>query len=251
MGYVDAEGYNNTVSPPEITQGSPVAFNVNDTWDDSHLLVMAIRDTWDDYMLGNRTNSLFEATAAQGNPYSMPVGSNPVEPYWTHGDGNADAHQYYPEIPEEQLITYPQYPANADKIGFSRPYGWWEALWDTHVKGGSSPRDLDSQGWKGSGASAVAFSRDIDVEGENSALCRECLDGDGLIVSVFNHDLSGMSPDREDVRVHALNARTGQHVWDYHLPAQLAGDYFNATPAVANDRVLVPYQHHPRPKPPL
>jgi hypothetical protein len=242
LGYFDGWGWNNNINPPSTAQGAPESFDTTNKWDDSHMLLMAFRDTWDDYMEGNQTNPLFDEMVTQGNPYAIPTKSNPVELYWTHQDGNADdpTDNTYPES-SEVVITYPQYPANADKIGFPRPYAWWEALWTAKVKGGSAPRDLDSQGWKNTNAPSSLNSLDIDIEGETSAFCQFCQDGDGLIVQVFNHDLP-FATDREDLRVHAINARTGKHVWDYHMPAKLAGDVYNASPAIANKRVFVAYQ---------
>ena len=211
---------------------------------------MGIRDTWDDYMEGNQTNPMWDDTVAQGNPYIVPVKSSPVESYWTHkhdgviceADG-AMTKEYYPPSFSEVVVTYTdaemnEWKGNANKIGFDRPYVWSESLWQTNVKG-SATRGLDQQGWANSGLSTNRNSNDLDVEGETSAFCRECLDGDGLIVTVFNHDIGG--PNIEDLRMHAVNATTGKHVWDYHMPATLAGDYFNATPSIANGKVFVAY----------
>ena len=46
----------------------------------------------------------------------------------------------------------------------------------------------------------------------------------------------------EDLRLHAINATTGVHKWDYHLPAAFWGDDANTTPAVANGLVFTAYQ---------
>jgi hypothetical protein len=126
----------------------------------------------------------------------------------------------------ETVITYSSAEAaawaNTDKVGFPRPYTWWESLWNSNVKNnalGLTGRGMSSQGWANSGSAAVSTSKDIDVEGETSAFCRECANNDGIIVQVFNHDLS----DIEDLRVHGINAKTGKHVWDYHMPTSLVG----------------------------
>ena len=248
LGFVDGAADTNTkVSPPSTSQGSPVNFG-SDKWSISHLLTMAVRDTWDDYMKGYQTNPLYGDMVKQNNPFAVSVRSNPVEPYWTHRhDGivcetdGAMTHEYYPGT-SETVITYTalestKWAGNKNKIGFPRPYVWSEALWTKNVKG-STTRGLDLQGWEGSGISTDKSSLDADLEGETSAFCRDCLDGDGLIVQVFNHDLSS---NIEDLRVHGINARTGKHVWDYHMPAVYVGDYFNATPGIANGRVFIAY----------
>jgi hypothetical protein len=263
LGFVSGGANDNDQSPPTTGNGAPVSFpnsDYDDYWDISRIMIMGVRDTWQDYMRGEQTNCLFGNMTSQGNPYAVVAKSSPMEPYWTHQHGpdsdpnricnedGSDPHQKYSPDSIENLITYPQYVANADKVGFARPYIWSEGMWEEHIDNTNSnendpdahpKRNLSAQGWKG--ISGNYNSYDADVEGETSAFCRECLDGDGLIVTVFNHD---MTSDREDLRVHAVNATTGVHTWDYHMPAKLAGDYFNATPAIANNLVFVAYQRH-------
>ncbi len=253
LSFPDESGSDNGMDGPTTGQGSPLNFS-GDAWGDSHLMVMGIRDTWDDYMEGNRTNPMFDDMVTQDNDFAVRVQSSPAESYWTHkhnGDvagknkiceaNGAMVENTYPTDSTETVITYSTAEStawqNADKIGFDRPYVWTEALWESNVDNGNAARDLDQQGWANSGLSSSNSSTDLDPEGETSAMCRECLEGDGLIVSVFNHDLSSY----EDLRMHAVNATTGHHVWDYHMPATLAGDYFNATPAIANGLVFVAY----------
>ncbi len=255
------EGGDSSLSGPRTSDGSPVAFN-SDNWWDAHLMVMGLRDTWDDYMAGNQTNPMWDAMVTNPasdptplNPYAIPVKSSPVEDYWTHkhdgticnANGSMIAETYDDVTGGEVIITYPGSSthnlavANADKVGFARPYIWNEWLWERNVDNGPSnghpDRDLDEQGWAQSGLSSSNTAKDTDAEGETSAMCGDCLDGDGLIVSVFNHDLSSY----EDLRMHAINARSGKHAWDYHMPASLSGDYFNGTPAIANNNVFVSY----------
>ena len=247
IGYAERTGSGNNVDPPETDDGAPVDFG-SDVWDDSHLVITAIRDTWDDYMDGNQTNPLYQDMVDAANSYAMPVKSNPVEPYWTHKqDGvvvatdGSDLNKLYPNS-TEQLITYPQYGTDTNKYrtGFSRPYTWWEARFDDRIKGTHPGRDFDSQGWDGYNRTS-AKSRDMEIEGETSAFCRDCLNGDGLIVQVFNHDIKD-TKELEDLRAHGINARTGAHVWDFHMPAKWLGDYYNGTPAIANDLVFIGYQ---------
>ena len=251
---IDRQGLNGDyVTAPSTEKGAPVTFV--DDWDKARLIVSAIRDTWDDYMEGRQTNPLYNDMLDAANSYAMPVKSNPFEPYWTfkypvddssddrvcNADGS-DPFQYYPDS-TETLITYPQFEADADlyRVGFPRSYTWSEARFDSTVSGTGAAhavRNLKSQGWTNYSHTSET-SRDVDVEGETSALCHDCLNGEGLIVQVFNHDITG---GLEDLRVHGINARSGRHVWDYHMPARFVGDYYNATPAIANGRVFVGYQ---------
>lgn len=234
---------------PNTGEGSPVAFE-GDSWADSRVMAMAYRDTWDDYMQGNRTNIIPNTTA-------NPDLSNPVEPYWTHT--NVGGVGGTPDIPldERQLITYEPtlnapYRANAFKVGFPRPYAWWEALWEANVKGAdpSDEHSLYRQGWAGvispiPNPAAEDSSKDLDVEGEAAAMCPECLFQEGLLILSLNHDLTTPNdPDREDLRIHGINATTGLHVWDYHIPTTLEGDDANTTPAIANNLVFVAYQNY-------
>ncbi|MCP4402614.1 MAG: hypothetical protein GY801_35580 [bacterium] len=247
LSHPDESG--NNVNGPTTGNGSPVNFG-SDQWGDNHLLIMGLRDTWDDYMQGKPTNPMWDAMLTQDNPYAVPVQSKPVEDYWTHkhddiicaADGSMIPRTYTGT--SEVVISYPDSSnmalaaANDDKVGFARPYVWTESLWEENVDNGDPNRDLDKQGWDKSGLSSSGTSNDVDVEGETSAMCVDCLDGAGLIISVFNHDLSGVI---EDLRMHAVNARTGQHSWDYHMPAVFTGDFFNATPAIANGKVFVAF----------
>ncbi|PIE31787.1 hypothetical protein CSA56_17330 [candidate division KSB3 bacterium] len=259
LGYPDGGGNYNNLNPPS-GDGEPTSFDSTEKWDDSHIMIMGIRDTWDDYMNGHQTNPMWDemvnnptSDPTPRNPYAIVVKSSPVEPYWTHKhDGivcetdGAMTEEHYPgsdnwPANEKPVINFStkerdNWKGNTDKVGFPRPYVWNEALWQANVKG-SLKRGLDKQGWSDSGLSTSNNSEDADVEGETSAFCRECLDGEGLIVMVFNHDLSKI----EDLRMHAVNATSGKHVWDYHMPATLDGDYFNATPAIANGLVFVAY----------
>jgi outer membrane protein assembly factor BamB len=172
--------------------------------------------------------------------------SNPFEHYWTHVDakgvGGTGADDLLNE--EKALLTYnaglnAPYRTNASKTGFPRPYAWWEALWTENVRGASStePHSLNGQGWDDMGASDT--SMDLDVEGETAGMCSECLYRQGLMLLPMNHDLDN---NREDLRLHGINATKGIHVWDYHLPASLDGDDADTTPAIANNLVFVAYQ---------
>ena len=252
LSFPDEAGDTNSKSGPSAGNGSPVDFSGDNNWGDNHMMIMGLRDTWDDYVQGYQTNPMWDAmNNARGsdtpNPYALLVKSSPVEDYWTHkhdgviceNDGAMTEETY--GSTSEVVITYSEdekdeWAGNADKVGFARPYAWWEAIWEANVDG-SATRDLDDQGWAGSGLSSSNTSKDVDIEGETSAMCRSCLDGAGLVVSVFNHDLNNI----EDLRVHGVNARNGKHIWDYHMPATYIGDYFNATPAIANNRVFVAY----------
>ncbi|MBD3306217.1 hypothetical protein GF339_07495 [candidate division KSB3 bacterium] len=262
LGYVDASG-SSTRRGPYTSEGSPVNFS-SQNWAENHMMIMAIRDTWDDYMEGRQTNPMYDAMVTQANAYAVPEKSRPVEPFWTHKhdgticdtDGSMFARTYEgktrsgaydgsddPNLSDYQtVITYTnaerdEWKDNQNKKGFERPYTWNESLWTTNVYARPNTRGTLSHGWSGSGISPFRSTKDIDVEGETSAFCRECLDNDGLIVQVFNHDLNGI----EDLRLHAVNAKNGQHVWDFNMPAVFVGDYFNATPAIANNRVFVAY----------
>jgi Tfp pilus assembly protein PilX len=237
---------------PTIGEGSPVDLS-GKIMTYAHLMVMAARDTWDDYMQGNQTNPLYYAMLA--NPMSNPSRSNPVEPYWTHTDGSAPnvANYKSPSYPMWTSIAYDgsmsttgslttmyPYVANANKIGFPRPYDWSEDLWIENVKNAyaGKPWSMSKQGWSQVVGGSGDDTNDGDVEGETSSMCTNCLGGDGLMVFTFNHDLTN---NREDFRVHAINATTGIHRWDYHVPAALAGDNANGTSAIANNRVFVGY----------
>jgi len=239
---------------PKINEGSPVNFS-GDSWTDTRVMISSVRDTWEDYMEGKQTNPLWQAMATGVNPYfSNPSRSNPVEPYWTHQNAAADPNTV--DALGHSLITYnaalkAQYPANTNKIGFPRPYQWWEALWAANVRGAAdaAPQSLYSQGWAGVVSGSKDTSLDVDVEGETSAMCKECLNTQGLMVFAFNHDLDSTgdhdgndADDREDLRIHGINATTGVHQWDYHMAASLAGDDSNSTPAIANNRVFVAYE---------
>ena len=256
LSYPD-QGGNYTMAGPGTGDGSPLNFS-GDNWRDNIYMIMGLRDTWDDYMEGRQTNPMWDAMVndpatdpSPTNQYAVPLKSSPVEDYWTHvHDGficDSDGSMLegtYPPLYTDTVLTYSAaestaWANNTDKIGFPRPYTWTEAQWNATVPS-STTRGLTHQGWRNSGIGTSLTSHDMDVEGETSAMCRECLDGDGLIVSVFNHDLRG-SVSIEDLRVHGINATTGKHVWDYHMPAVFIGDYFNATPAIANGKVFVAY----------
>lgn len=262
LAFTDEGALDNTRDGPDTGDGFPSdSYRDKSRWGDSHLMIMGVRDTWDDYMDGNQTNPMFDDMVTENSAYVVKHQSRPAEPYWTHKHNGGDAQvllgtrnkineadgsmvvtYYPPSFANETSITYlapesAEWQNNTDKIGIARPYVWTEDLWEKKVDNGHDNRDLDRQGWINSGLSSSNSSDDIDVEGETSAFCRTCLDGDGMLVSVFNHDLSGY----EDLRMHAVNATTGHHVWDYHMPATLNGDYFNATPAIANGRVFVAY----------
>jgi hypothetical protein len=255
---------------PSISQGAPRNFNDttdnSNVWTDSRVMLMAIRDTWDDYMRGNQTNPLFSSMAATANPSR----SNPVEPYWTHKDGEGVGGAVGIPAEEQSLITYnaslnAPYRANASKVGFPRPYVWWEKLWEANIR--EAPVDSENdcslyqQGWENvitnTALSVRDVSLDVDVEGETAAMCPECLQTQGLLVLPFNYDLSASSDgstipdndgsddyDREDLRIHGINTTTGLHVWDYHMPASFRGDDANNTPAIANSLVFVAYQKY-------
>lgn len=256
-GIIDRQGLTDDfVTAPATTQGAPVTFD--DDWDKARLVLTGLRDTWDDYIQGRQTNPLYQDMLDAANPYAIAIRSNPVEPYWTFkypSDNsstdrvcNADGTDPFSTYPDstEALITYPQYAADSNqyRVGFPRSYVWSESLFDANISGQTTTgaahavRNLRSQGWTNF-SNTTRTSRDIDVEGETSALCHDCLNGDGLIVQVFNHDITN---DLEDLRVHGINARNGRHIWDYHMPARFVGDYYNATPAIANGRVFVGYQ---------
>ncbi|MDY0093584.1 MAG: hypothetical protein RBT80_12870 [Candidatus Vecturithrix sp.] len=255
LGFVDAAG-DDEKKGPSTSNGSPGDFG-SDDWADSRLMVASVRDTWDDYMEGRQTNPLYNdmmdlstTPPVPKNDLAMPVQSSPTEAYWTHqhdgvickADGSMLEEKYPIPFDTETVITYSSAEAaawaNTDKVGFPRPYTWWESLWNSNVKNnalGLTGRGMSSQGWANSGSAAVSTSKDIDVEGETSAFCRECANNDGIIVQVFNHDLS----DIEDLRVHGINAKTGKHVWDYHMPTVWLGDNSNSTPAIANGLVFL------------
>jgi outer membrane protein assembly factor BamB len=207
--------------------------------------MMAIRDTWDDYIQGNQTNSLYSIMATTANP-SL---SNPVEPYWTHTDENEDTNTTLLTYYHDGTNVVSQYPGNTVKEGFPRPYWWSEEVWEQKVKAAAETEQhsLFRQGWIGVIPSGTAVddrdsSIDMDIEGETAAMCQECLDGNGLIVFPFNHDLQPDSGSRrEDLRLHSVNATTGLHVWDYHMAATQSGDNANSTPSIANEKVFVTY----------
>lgn len=268
------------IAAPSATEGFPVTLNAADwdagNWDNSHVLVMPVRDTWDDYIAGNQTNPLFGAMVTQNNPMAIRTQSNPVEPYWTHqhdgtisGTDGSILPYFYPNS-TETVITYPgdgtaTLNANADKVGFPRPYAWWDSLWNCKVlglnaagaacPGKSTTRTLSTQGWKDekvnlSWPSWTLWSRDIDVLGPSTAFCQDCQSKDGLLVTSFYEDLyMGVawtsnpalitSYAYRDLRLHGINARTGRHIWDYHVPVNFAGTYTNGTPAIGNNKVFV------------
>jgi outer membrane protein assembly factor BamB len=87
-------------------------------------------------------------------------------------------------------------------------------------------------------------TKDLDVEGEVATMCPQCLYRQGLLVISLNHDLNSPGSDREDLRLHAINATKGIHEWDYHLPASFRGDDANTTPAISNNLVFVAYQKY-------
>jgi hypothetical protein len=255
-GTADINDINNGRRGPSTTEGAPINLSgsVNaHSWADSHIMVMAVRDTWDDFIRGDRTNIL----GTNLDDLNMEL-SNPFEHYWTHTDDEGVGGATGIPANEQNLITYNSglnapYRTNAAKIGFPRPYAWWEALWTANVRGAPStePQSLNGQGWETMGASDS--TRDLDVEGEVAAMCPQCLFREGLMVISINHDLRtgscidtwwGCSEDndREDLRFHAINPTTGKHVWDYHLPASLVGDDANTTPSIANNLVFVAYQ---------
>lgn len=269
---------------PTIAQGSPVDFS-GQAWSDSRLMVMAVRDTWDDYMEGNQTNYLFSSMNTTWSNRSL---SNPVEPYWVHDHtdyetagtgtnvcdtgtaGCPPIPHKYPAYPNYTVITYNMtdtdtagntlqapYPANADKVGFPRPYTWSESLWNVEVRDAAQdlPWSMYQQGWEGAGfASGTPHnSKNLDVKGDNSALCTECLQGDGLLVTSFQQSLTTdnngtnnykRADDRVDLRLHGINATTGVHLWDFHAASTMYGDYSNASPAIANDKVFWAYKKY-------
>lgn len=248
LGFVDASG-RSAKGGPTTGYGAPIDLSGTDDWAGSRLMVAAVRDTWDDYMEGRQTNPLYDDMVTQGNAFAMPVASSPMEAYWTHKhdgvicdtDGGMLEGKYPIPFNTETVITYSSAEAakwqNDDKLGFPRPYSWWETLWEDNVRDNAlslTGRGMTAQGWANTSGSA-SDSYDIDVEGETSAFCRECADNDGVIVQVFNHDLSGI----EDLRVHGINARSGKHVWDYHMPTVFTGDNSNSTPAIANGLVFL------------
>ena len=254
MGYPTSSGYDHTDTGnndgPTIAEGSPVAFD-SQVWTLGQVQVMALRDTWDDYIAGNQTNASYDDMIT--NIWANATISNPVEPYWTYHNASYDS-----EDPNTTALTHPQYPdvdtstyPNNTRIGFPRPYWWSETMWDTKVKAAAKTEEhsLFRQGWIGVGVDANDVdkrdsSKDVDIEGETAAICTDCLDDEGLMVLAFNHDLDSSAAgvdDREDLRVHGINATTGLHVWDYHMPASLAGDNANSTPAIANNKVFVAY----------
>lgn len=244
VGFCNGSAYDNAANTqpgPATTAGSPVDFS-GVSWADAHIMMMAFRDTWDDYRLGNRTN-------IRGSNNANPALSNPIEPYWTHANNNAD--------PNTGLLTYnstlsAQYAANTTtlgKTGFPRPYAWWEELWTANVRNSTIlDNNLYGQGWENVITTTVDESMDADIEGETAAMCSGCLQQQGMIVLPFNHDLNSdgnlavADSDREDLRLHAINATTGLHAWAYHMPTSLRGDDANNTPAIANNLVFVAYQ---------
>jgi hypothetical protein len=244
--------------PNNTTNGAVSNFSTQN-WTDARVGVMAIRDTWEDYLQGNQTNPLYADMLS--HPMSNPSWSNPVEPYWTHTDGAApDVSKYkHPVFQTMTTIQYNDtlgapYVANADKIGFPRPYLFWEALWTANVLNATSdkPWGIHTQGWAGVPVT-VNKVVDTDVEGETCAICNKCLGGDGLMVFVFNHDLcvghtdcqnQRGSTDMEDLRIHGINATTGIHQWDYHSPSSIDGDNANGTPAIANGEVFAGYMEY-------
>ena len=247
---------------PTTGQGAPSNFN-SQGWLDARIMVAALRDTWDDYKNGNRTN-------ISGSNVANPELSNPVEPYWYYSQydrdngPNVEDHQYqdgtatvnynasYTDEAGVASLVAP-FPPGV-QVGFPRPYIWSESLWNTNVRdaavdGDSDPPEwsLYREGWEKAGfTSATAdTSGDADIESETAAMCKDCLREDGLLVLPFNHDLETSPTDstwnREDLRLHGINSRTGLHVWDYHIASSMAGDNANNTPAIANNKVFVAY----------
>ncbi|PID58315.1 hypothetical protein CSB45_04410 [candidate division KSB3 bacterium] len=281
-GFVTGSGYiNDNVAGragPNLNQGSPTNFT-RQSWTDSRVMIMAVRDTWDDYMAGNQTNYLYDDMVTQNNPMIMPQPSNPFEPYWVHdhndysGSGGSNTcnafiagcppNAYtYAAYPSRTVITYNMtandtagnlmqmpFPANASKVGFPRPYRWSEGLWDANVRDESDntmPWSMYRQGWQGAGFSPSAgySSGKNDIRGESPAMCAECLREQGLLVFPFTDTLTSRSGRTMEYRLHAINATTGRHEWDFHANADYAsgGDNFNGTPAIANDIVFAAYK---------
>jgi len=130
-------------------------------------------------------------------------------------------------------VTHDEYWVNAQGPD---PYVWEE---DDIVTVGDLPN--------GAYPSATR-SRDIDIEGESLAYDSTS----NVLYFVFNHDLHPGSTNLEQLRIHAINARTGQgrgvsgavatHLWDYNRPAVFNGELFNATPALAGNLVYIMYR---------
>lgn len=260
---------------PTTAQGSPVDFS-GQAWSDSRLMVMAIRDTWEDYMVGNQTNPYYTEMNTANPTYSNANSSNPVEPYWVHdhtlGLGVCDTSgcsdstdcacaplpTYYPAFPDRTTINYSTalsapYAGNKSKLGFPRPYTWSESIWNAKVRDAAADDEwsMFQQGWAGAGFDSgnPHNSKNLDVRGDNSAMCSDCLEGDGLLVASFQHNLTQETSgtfknidDRIDLRLHGINATSGDHIWDFHAPSTLFGDYNNASPAIANDKVFFAYK---------
>jgi len=283
LGFPSGSGFDNTVQNytrgPTTAQGSPVDFS-GQVWSDARLILMAVRDTWEDYMAGNQTNPLYASMNATWSNRSL---SNPAEPYWAHDhtdyetagtgtnvantDGTTIIHKY-PAFPNRTVITYNMsdndtagntlqspFPATTvagDKIGFPRPYTWSESVWNANVRDAAvdDPWSMYRQGWEGAGfdSGSPDNSKNTEVRGDTAAMCKECLNSDGLIVLPFIQLLTQATSgnfkdadDRADLRLHAINATTGVHQWDFHMPSTLFGDYNNASPAIANNKVFVAY----------
>ena len=265
-GFPTGEGGNNdntsNAQGPTVAQGAPSDFSAQG-WLDARLMMAAFRDTWDDYIAGNRTN-------ISGVNNANPELSNPVEPYWyyssydnTNGphaddykyqDGNATVN-YNASYTDEAGVTgmVAPFPAGV-QVGFPRPYIWSESIWNTNVRDAATDATADppdwslyKQGWEEAGFTSTTkdTSGDVDIESETAAMCKTCLNEDGLMVLTFNHDLE-TSPtnatwNREDLRLHGINSRTGLHIWDYHIATSYSGDNANNTPAIANNKVFVAY----------
>ncbi len=248
----DGKGSYNDYNKPANGLLSTITFN--DGWDDTRIMTMAMRDTWDDYRTGTRTNI---SGASNANPEL----SNPVEPYWyysAYDQASGPKVEDYKYQNGKNMIVYnasysdmsgatrtAPFPAGV-KAGFPRPYAFSESLWATSVHAAAATEEwsLSKQGWKGVPPQTSPHGNpyDADIEGETATVCRECLGGDGLFVLPFNIDLTGDgNNNREDLRLHGINARTGLHVWDYHTASSQAGDNANNTPAIANNKVFMAY----------
>ncbi|GAK52986.1 Tfp pilus assembly protein PilX [Candidatus Moduliflexus flocculans] len=250
-GGTDTPTNYNALAAPTLAQGGVAGFAAG--WDDTRAMVMAMRDTWDDYRAGDRTNIV---GASNANPDL----SNPVEPYWYYSqyDGangpNADNYKYQ----DRNLMVVYNSTLKAPfqkgvQVGFPRPYSFAESTWKANVRDLTDTTkewSLKKQGWADvtdfdASASSKDYPFDLDIEGETMAMCSECINGDGLLVFPFNLDLTGASgTQREDLRLHGINARTGLHLWDYHTAASWLGDNANNTPGIANDKVFLAYMKY-------
>jgi len=244
-----ASSYNTHRAPTTGLFSASMGFN--NGWDDNRIMVMAMRDTWDDYRKANRTN-IYGASNANPNL------SNPVEPYWYYSDYDRSSGPNVADYKYQNgktMVTYRSgyaeigggtrtspFPSGV-QAGFPRPYNFSESLWLRNVKEAAHTEEwgMLRQGWTAVPLQTTTGNPfDSDIEGETAAVCRECLNGDGLFVLPFNIDLTETTDanQREDLRMHGINARTGLHVWDYHAAASQGGDNANNTPAIANNKVF-------------